>query len=95
MGEGAVQIALGDLGGVVDALGGHHQLFARGKGEVVEGVGVTGEVDLSRQVLMAGGRDEVVNVRRTLAVAAQRFEHDVRGGAFGHAVARRDDAAAV
>ena len=52
VGEGAVQVTLGDLGGVFDMLGGYDQLFPGGKGEVVEGVGVTGQVDLGGQVLV-------------------------------------------
>ena len=93
MGERAVQVALGDLGGVFNPLGGHDELFAGGKGEVVIGVGVACQVDLGGQVLVARGGDKVVDVRRAFAVAAQGLEHHVGGGAFGHAVAGRNDAA--
>ena len=71
MGVRAVQVALGDFGRVLDPLGGDNQLFAGGKGEVVKGVGVARQVDLGGQVLVTGGGNEVVNMRRALAVAAQ------------------------
>ncbi|AJY48748.1 hypothetical protein KO116_00238 [Halomonas sp. KO116] len=83
VGEGAVQVALGDLGGVFNPLGGHDELFAGGKGEVVIGVGVACQVDLGGQVLVARGGDKVVDMRRALAVTTEGLEHHVGGAPAG------------
>src|SRR5690554_908077 len=93
LGEGAIQLALGDLALILDAVGRHHQLLAGSEGEVIEGVGVARQVDLGGQVLVTRRGDEVMDMRRTPAMAAQGLENHVGGGTFRHAVAGGDDAA--
>ena len=81
-----------DSSGVLDPMPLDHQFLARGEGEVVEGVGIAGKVDLGGQVLVPRRRDEVVDVRRALAVTAEQMEYllgrTVRRAAIGRRVTR-------
>src|SRR5690606_12725433 len=70
----ALQATVARGGLVLDEVDIADQAFAGGVGEVVPQVLVAGQVDLGGQVTMAGRRDEEVDVRRTLAVAAEQVQ---------------------
>src|SRR5690606_27111435 len=69
------------------------QPITGGVGEVVPQVLVTGQVDLGGQVAMARRRNEEVDVRRALAVAAEQVQAFLGRALRVAAVARRHDAA--
>src|SRR5690606_2177235 len=72
------------FGGVLHPVRIHHQLIASGKGEIVVGVLITGQVDLGSQMLVAGRLHEIVDVCRTTTVTAEQVEQAL-GGAFRRA----------
>src|SRR5690606_38873925 len=83
-----VELDLGDrtghtearaFGGVLHPVRIHHQLIASGKGEIVVGVLITGQVNLGGQVLVTGRFHEIVDVRRTAAVTAEQVEQALGG----------------
>src|SRR3546814_6021422 len=69
------------------------QPVAGGVGEVVVDQRVVSQVDLGGQLAVAVGADEEVDVRRALAVAAERGEQLLGRAAGRHAVAAGHDAA--
>lgn len=95
LGEGPLEAACLDSSGVLDPMPLDRQFLARGEGEVVEDVGIVSEVDLGDQVLVPRRRDEVVDVRRALAVTAEQIEYllgrIVRRAAIGRRVTRDQD----
>lgn len=79
----ALHTAVAGRGGVVVEAQVADQPIAGGVGEVVPQVLVARQVDLGGQVAMAGRRDEEVDVRRTLAVAAEAVEQFLVGPSAG------------
>lgn len=79
----ALHAAVAGRGGVVVEAQVADQPIAGGIGEVVPQVAVARQVDLGGQVAMAGRRDEEVNVRRPLAVAARRSSSSWVGPSLG------------
>ena len=57
--------------GALNRLTLNHQLLACGEGEVIKSVFITGNIDLGGEVLEARLGDEIMDVRRALAMPTQ------------------------
>jgi hypothetical protein len=69
--ERPVETHLVDFSSVGDALGRRDQIVARAEGEVVVQILVAVDIDLRRELGIAGRRDEEADVRRPLPVTQQ------------------------
>src|SRR5216684_1031411 len=86
-----VEASLMDLTCVANALDMRDQLVAGAECEIIVQILVARDVDLGRELAVAGGRDEEVHVRRPVAMAVQRLQQLLGLAAGRTGVAARHD----
>src|SRR5712692_1981405 len=89
--ERLVEASLMDLTCVGDALDAWDQLVAGAEGEIVVQILVARDINLGRELAVAGSGDEEVHVRRPVAMAAQPLQQLLGLAAGRTSVAARHD----